>query len=32
MNLKNDGTGEGVIGSELSEDQRWAIVEYLKTL
>ncbi|NET07609.1 MAG: cytochrome c [Symploca sp. SIO2B6] len=30
--FKGDGTGEGVIGPELSEDERWALVEYLKTL
>ncbi len=30
--FKGDGSGEGVIGPELSEDERWALVEYLKTL
>ncbi len=30
--FKGDGTGSGVVGPELSEDERWALVEYLKTL
>lgn len=30
--FKGNGTGLGVIGPELSEDDRWALVEYLKTL
>ena len=30
--FKGDGTGAGVIGPQLNEDQRWALVEYLKTL
>ena len=27
-----DGDGKGVIGPALTEDQRWALIEYLKTL
>lgn len=30
--FKGDGTGPGVVGPELSEDERWALIEYLKTL
>ena len=30
--FKGDGTGSGVVGPELSEEERWALVEYLKTL
>ncbi|MGK7947108.1 MAG: di-heme-cytochrome C peroxidase [Microcystaceae cyanobacterium] len=30
--FKGDGTGKGVIGAQLSEADRWALVEYLKTL
>lgn len=30
--FKGDGTGQGVIGPALNEEDRWAIVEYLKTL
>jgi hypothetical protein len=26
------GAGKGVIGRELTEEERWAIIEYLKTL
>jgi mono/diheme cytochrome c family protein len=28
----NDGTGKGVIGRKLTEDERWQIIEYLKVL
>ncbi|MDZ7925150.1 MAG: di-heme-cytochrome C peroxidase [Marinagarivorans sp.] len=28
----NEGKGEGIIGPKLSEDERWQLVEYLKTL
>ena len=27
-----NGSGKGVIGPELSDDERWAIIEYLKTM
>ena len=27
-----DGTGDGIIGPALTDDQRWALIEYLKTL
>jgi mono/diheme cytochrome c family protein len=30
--FKGDGTGPGVVGAELTEEERWALVEYLKTL
>ena len=30
--FKGDGTGAGVVGPELSEEERWALVEFLKTL
>ena len=30
--FKGDGSGPGVIGPELSDDDRWALLEYLKTL
>lgn len=30
--FKGDGTGAGVVGPELSDEERWALVEYLKTL
>lgn len=30
--FKGDGTGRGVVGPELPEADRWALVEYLKTL
>ncbi len=30
--FKGNGQGEGVIGTELSDNERWALVEYLKTL
>ncbi|NET47869.1 MAG: cytochrome c [Merismopedia sp. SIO2A8] len=30
--FEGDGTGQGVIGPELTDDERWALVEYLKTL
>ncbi len=30
--FKGDGTGPGVVGRELNDDERWALVEYLKTL
>jgi mono/diheme cytochrome c family protein len=30
--FKGDGTGPGVVGPQLTEDERWALVEYLKTL
>ena len=29
--FKGDGTGPGVVGPELTEEERWALVEYLKT-
>jgi hypothetical protein len=28
----NDGSGTGIIGRKLTEDERWELVEYLKTL
>jgi hypothetical protein len=28
----NNKPGKGVIGPELSDEERWAIIEYLKTL
>jgi hypothetical protein len=30
--FRNAPLGNGVIGPELSDDERWAIIEYLKTL
>src|SRR5581483_2890391 len=30
--FKNAPLGDGVIGPELSDEERWAIIEYLKTL
>jgi hypothetical protein len=27
-----NGTGKGVIGPELTDDERWAIIEYLKSM
>jgi hypothetical protein len=27
-----NGAGKGIIGPELSDEERWAIIEYLKTL
>ena len=30
--FEGDGTGRGVIGKEFTDDERWALVEYLKTL
>jgi RoxA-like, cytochrome c-like len=30
--FRNAPIGNGVIGPELTDDERWAIIEYLKTL
>lgn len=30
--FRGDGTGAGVVGPQLSEEERWSLVEYLKTL
>jgi mono/diheme cytochrome c family protein len=30
--FRNSALGHGIIGPELSEEERWAIIEYLKTL
>lgn len=30
--FEGDGKGKGVIGKEFTDDERWALVEYLKTL